>query len=195
MLAAISRVLIILAACGVGAVAHVSIRGLSWTPDMKKVQQRDERKQSVDKEHEKFRATMGVSLEEFQTLISQGAVVIDARPQTEFEKEHLRTESMPPVLNVEPQNVVPNLERLNQLLGMQFVFYCTSETCELAEELFVELRPYGFTDVKIFFPGWEGIKKSSLPTMSGPDTWTGFDAPPAEPGGADGVTEDKPEEE
>lgn len=174
------RIVLIFAACSVGAVAHVSIRGLPWTPDLKKIEARDDRKKEVNEEHEKMRATMGVTLEEFQSLIAQGAVVIDARPASEFEKSHLLIDAVPPVLNVEPQNADANLGRLTQLLGQQFVFYCTSETCELAEELFVALRPHGFTEVKIFFPGWEAIQKAGMPTISGPDTWTGFDTPVVE---------------
>lgn len=155
-------------------------RGLSWKPDLAKADKKIELKAAVNKEHERLRNSVGMTLDEFRAHFAQGGIVLDARPREEFEKSHLRVESTPPVLNVEPHDVMRHLARLQPLMGQPIAIYCTSLTCELGEELYIELERNQFFNMKIYFPGWEGIEKAGLPTVSGPDTWTGEQAPQSE---------------
>ncbi len=39
--------------------------------------------------------------------------------------------------------------------------------------LYIRLEENGFSGMKIFFPGWEGITAAKLDTVAGPDRWTG----------------------
>jgi hypothetical protein len=167
------RVLILLAVSAAAGAAYATARGLPWKPDLKQVQTKLELKAAVNKEHERLRGSAGMTLDEFRAHIAQGGVVIDARPKEEFEKGHLKVDTQPPVLNVEPHDVMRHLPRLQLLMGQPIAIYCTSLTCELGEELYIELERNQFFNMKIFFAGWEGIKKAGLPTASGPDTWTG----------------------
>jgi hypothetical protein len=166
----IAVILVVSAAVGAG---YATVKGLPWKPDLHEVAKKVELKAAVNKEHERLRKTVGMTLEEFRTHIAQGGAVIDARPKEEFEKAHLRVDSQPPVLNVEPHEVTQHLTRLGPLMGQPIAIYCTSETCELGEELYLELERNQFFNMRIFFPGWEGIQKAGLPTVGGADAWSG----------------------
>jgi hypothetical protein len=60
--------------------------------------------------------------------------------------------------------------------GQPILIYCTSDTCELGEELYLQLEKNGFFEMKIYFPGWEGLAKAGAKPASGPDTWTTADS-------------------
>lgn len=174
---AASRIALIVGVSTGVAVGYAAVRGLPWVPDLEAIRKKDERRERVRQRSHEIRARHGVTLEEFKRLISGGAIVMDARPAEEFERAHLAIESYPPVLNVEPDKVLTQLNRLMQLQGQTIVLYCTSWECELAEELLIELEALQFDpgDIRIFIPGWEGIVAAGLPTTSGPDTWTGYE--------------------
>lgn len=159
----ISVILVLAAGAG-----YIRARDLPWTVDRNAIQREEDRRAEI-------RATAGVTLEELQAMIEQGAVVIDARPAEAFEEEHLETGFDPPVLNVPADDLDLNIDRLIPLKGYPTVLYCTSITCDYAEDLYMEMEAYGFYGIKIYFPGWEAIKEAGLPTASGPDVWTGFD--------------------
>ena len=162
------RILVILVlAAGAGI---IRARDLDWRVNVTAV------KAEKDK-HQQLRETVGITLDEFKSLIDQGALVIDARPAAAYEDGHLDTGYAPPVLNVPADELGANIERLMQFQGYPIVLYCTSLTCDYAEDLYIEMEAYGFHGMKIFFPGWEGIKEAGLPTATGPDTWSGFDQP------------------
>jgi rhodanese-related sulfurtransferase len=165
MRASLIRVLVIV----VTAVAAGLIRAkdLPWVPDLKALQAKEQR-------HKTLRETIGISLERMLELVEQGAVVIDARPRQAYEEGHLLLHTEPPVLNVPADAVDEHAVRLTDLVGLPVVLYCTSETCDYAEELYAALQGFGFTDIWIYFPGWEGIVEAGLETTTGPDTWTGF---------------------
>ena len=173
MLASLARILVIFgAACGVAAV-YVGFRALPWTPDIEKI----ETEQSL---HAWLRANRGVTLQELLDLIDQGAVVVDARARQAYEQGHLAIDCDVPVLNVPADDIDAHVNRLVQLQGLPIVLYCSSLTCDYAEELYLTLQEYGFVDIWIFFPGWAGIQEAGLPTTSGPDRWAGYDDGPTE---------------
>jgi rhodanese-related sulfurtransferase len=174
---AASRIAMIVGVSTGAAAGYAFVRGLPWMPDLEAIRKKEERQERIRQRSQEIRSRHGVTLEEFRELISQGAIIIDARPAQEFERGHLAIESYPPVLNVEPDKVLAQANRLIQLLGQSIVLYCTSEDCELAEELLIELEALEFdpNDIRIFFPGWEGIVAAGLPTTSGADTWTGYE--------------------
>jgi rhodanese-related sulfurtransferase len=173
---------IFLLAAGAGL---VRARNLTWIPDVEKIKQERQRKGEL---HGKLRETAGITLERFQELIAAGAVVIDARPAAAFAEGHLALDSFPPVLNVPPDEVDANFERLSELVGLPLVLYCTSNECDMAEEIYSVLQQWGFTDIWIYFPGYEGIQNAKLPTATGPDTWTGSEEQPPQDESSTGET-------
>jgi rhodanese-related sulfurtransferase len=172
MLTHMTRILIVLGVSTAVAVGVAQQRKLPWLPDMKKVEQ----KQEAARRSEELRRQFGIDLATFQELIAANAVVIDARPASEFEKGHLLVQSYPPTLNVDAERAAAQFERLSQLQGQTIVVYCTSLDCHFAEELIIELETLGFdvSTMKIYPEGWEGIQKAGLPTAAGPDSWTGY---------------------
>lgn len=171
MVASAARILVILGVSAGAAVGYVSARRLEWFPDPEKIKEQVELRDWI-------RTNRAISLEQFLAKLELGAIVIDARPASDYEEGHLALGPGcdPPVLNVPAEEIDAHLNRLTPLLelGWPVLLYCASETCEYAEELYTGLEQTGFTDIWIYFPGWEGILDAGLPTTSGPDTWTGF---------------------
>lgn len=187
----------VLAMVGVSAAlgaGYAHQRSFPWTVD----------KQAILRQrllHDELRKHNGLTHEEFDALIHDlNVVIIDARPRSEFEAGHLFVDRPPPfipVLNVPPEDVPNQIGRLQALVGMQLVLYCTETKCDLAEELVGELEKTGLgferSNIRIYFPGWQdGIVPRKLPTTTGPDTWTGHEmaepaagAEPVDPNQAD----------
>jgi len=137
-------------------------------------------------QHATLRESAGVSLERMLELIDEGAVIIDARPREAYEEGHLHLNSEPPVLNVPPDEIDAHMDRLMEVLGAPLVVYCTSNECDIAEELCIILEAYGFTDIWIYFPGFAGIEEAGLPVAAGADFWTSFYDEPNDPDDAAG---------
>lgn len=171
-MASTARILVILGVSAGAAIGYVSARGLEWFPDAEMIKEEVALRDWI-------RTNRAISLEQFLAKLELGAIVIDARPASDYEEGHLAVGPGydPPVLNVPAEEIDAHFNRLTPLLelGWPVVLYCASETCEYAEELYTGLRQIGFADIWIYFPGWEGILDAGLPTTSGPDTWTGFD--------------------
>jgi rhodanese-related sulfurtransferase len=168
------RILFIVGVSAGTAAGYVAIKGWHWIPSKQEITAWH---QSQDKQ-KAVRAQSGIELAEFKELLDLGAIVVDARPRAEFEQGHLRVDIEPPVLNVPVDAVdaaqINRLMQAQQQTGFPIVLYCTSRTCDFAEELYAVLEPYGFVEMKIFLEGWEGIQRAGLPTATGPDVWKGF---------------------
>lgn len=88
---------------------------------------------------------------------SADAIWIDARPQDEFEREHV------------PGALLLNEDRWNELLPQvlavwapekRVVIYCSSESCGSSREIAHRLRKEaGLTNVFVLEGGWEAWKK------------------------------------
>lgn len=181
--AALQAALIIGLATAAGAISAAA-RGLPWQVDVAAVQKKRAQALAVQGRAAELRERLSISLDELRERMAAGGqhIFIDARPAEEFAKGHLLVEQFPPTLNIEPQNVHDReLERVMQLVGLPLVIYCTSDTCELGDELVLQLEGLGFdlAQIEIYYPGWEGIQQAGLPTATGPDGWTGFDAVPS----------------
>lgn len=156
-----------------------TVRGLPWKVDLAAAQQEIARLSELERRMPEIRAQHGVTLDELRAKLAEGVVVLDARAEAEYVKRHLLMDnpSYPPTLNVEPSKAANQQDRLMQLLGQPIVIYCNSLDCHLGEELLLELEKIGFqaADIRIFFPGWDGIVAAGLPTAAGADHWTGYD--------------------
>lgn len=92
-----------------------------------------------------------------QVRDSADAIWIDARPQEEFEREHV------------PGALLLNEDRWNELLPQvlavwapekRVVVYCSSESCGSSREIAHRLRKEaGLTNVFVLEGGWEAWKK------------------------------------
>lgn len=166
------RICVILIASVLAAVGWTAHRGLTWRVDRTRVEAARQRK-SWFAEH------AGIALRQLRTQLAEGlTVVIDARGAEKFEQGHLDAQALGspiPCLNVPPDALLDNLDRLMPLVdqGFSFILYCNSATCDLAEELAAEMVEQGIDRdlIRIYVPGWAGIEDSDLPTTSGPDTF------------------------
>jgi rhodanese-related sulfurtransferase len=171
----------ILAAATAAAAVYAYAQRLPWVPDVARIRADEQRREQI-------RRSASIDLVRFQELIAAGAVVIDARPAEAFAAGHLDAPNTL-VLNVHGEDAAEHLPRLSSLIGQQIVLYCTSLTCDLAEDAYIAMVDFGFPaeDLFIYLPGWEdGILKHRLPTTTGADTWSGGAAGlPATEGSAD----------
>jgi len=135
------------------------VRHLPWVPDPGAVEVEVRRR-------DQLRATAGVTLDGFLALIDDGAVVVDARPASAFEKGHLAAPQTF-VINVPADEFDAHLPQLREFEGCRFVLYCSSEACDSSAEVCAAMVDVGFdpADLFIYFPGWEGIVEAGLETV------------------------------
>lgn len=157
-------ILVLSAAVGLGSAA---VRRLPFVPNVEAIQ-KSEQTQSW------LRAHAGLTLAEFKEHYESGGLVIDARSPEEFAKGHL---DAPLILNIPPDDLAGRGDILMSFLGQPIVLYCTSNECDLAEQLWEGLEAYGLTAqtippaARIYFPGWQdGILPNNLPTRQGATT-------------------------
>lgn len=168
------RIAVILGLSTAAAIGQSRLRDIAWFPPRETFDEKQAFKAWI-------RAEALIDLPRFQQMIDGGAIVIDARAKSDYETAHLDLgpNAMIPTLNIEPEHVDQNLDRLMTVQGMQTVIYCNSATCDLAEELLIELVARGFVreDFKIYRDGWDGIRAAHMPSKVGADTWTGLEMP------------------
>lgn len=134
------------------------VRHLPWVPDLEAMEREV-------RQHDELRAMAGVTLDELLALIDEGAVVVDARPASEFEEGHLAAPQTF-VINVSADEFDVHLPQLREFEGCRFVLYCSSEACDSSAEVYAAMVDVGFdpADLCIYFPGWEGIVEAGLET-------------------------------
>ncbi len=203
MTGSLIKALLIVAAAVGAAVIHARQANVSWRTDVAKAERRLAIKEAVNdgraakaspapaqpgKNGKPGKIDAGAepvsslgfevaSLDDLRAALDGPYIIIDARPHSEFEQGHLARTFPPPVLNLDAERVFDD-PRAAELMsaGMDFILYCTSLECDLAEQLYVAMTQMGFdgSRIRIFPPGWEGIEAAKLPTTAGPDEWTGF---------------------
>lgn len=112
----------------------------------------------------------GIDFERFVELAESGALVIDARPPTEFEAGHY---AAPYIINMDPEQAFSRIYEIMPLLdiGAPIVIYCQSGECDDSKavyRLIEQTFPGQELNVHIYPEGWEGIKAHGLPTAMGP---------------------------
>ena len=159
MSVAVARLMAIVGLSAVVSTGSALLRCLPWVPDPKAVER-------GVRQHDELRLTAGVTLDEFLALIDEGAVVVDARPASAFEKGHLAA-SQTFVINVPAAEFDAQLLQLRDFEGCRFVLYCSSEACDSSAEVYAAMVNVGFdpADLFIYFPGWEGIVEAGLETV------------------------------
>jgi rhodanese-related sulfurtransferase len=111
---------------------------------------------------------LDISLAEAKKLFLQRSVVfIDARPQDDYEKGHIKG-----ALGLPWNEVDRNFMRVTEDTSPDtpIITYCDGETCELSHNLAIFLLDMGFRNVRILINGWALWKKEDLPIESGSST-------------------------
>ncbi|MBU0640798.1 MAG: hypothetical protein KKB50_18185 [Planctomycetes bacterium] len=170
MIAAALRILAIMAVALTAATVQVRVSGLPWVPDVATLRKEDRQRhrEFYARQHrEQIRQEAALTLEEFREFYEALGVVIDTRPTVEFEQEHL---DAPRIMNVPADDLESSVELLFELhgYGLPVVFYCESEECGIAVEMYEEMELVGHADMRVFLGGWRALKAAGLPTAGGP---------------------------
>lgn len=99
----------------------------------------------------------------------QGAFFIDARTRAAFTSGHVagavhlpfeafHASAPPAVLDFLPRD-------------QSLVIYCDGGDCDASHNVRRMLRTHGYTDLRVFEPGWPGIEDAGLPIVEGEGDW------------------------
>ena len=104
---------------------------------------------------------LDISLIEAKNLFLQkAAVIIDARPNDDYEKGHIRGARSLPWHEVD-QTFMEVTKDIS--VDTPIITYCDGETCELSHHLANFLLDLGFTNVRILVNGWTKWQNANLP--------------------------------
>lgn len=182
MLAAIGKMLAIVALAGVIAAGYVQARGLRWTPDPVELE-KERKKQATLSANElriaAIRAQRSITLDELRDHLVAESIIVDARDAAAFAQGHLKAAVVVHIFG-EDATQAASLQKLNPELvaGRPIVFYCNGPTCELSDLAYIAFEDAygpGALDMFIFVPGWDGITAAGLETTTAPETglWPG----------------------
>ena len=108
---------------------------------------------------------MDISLNEAEKLFfTDAAMFIDARPEEEYARGHIRNARSLPWHEVDLK-FMGVTEALD--LETPIVTYCDGETCELSHNLALFLREAGFLNTRVLVNGWTLWQQAGLPVESG----------------------------
>jgi rhodanese-related sulfurtransferase len=101
-----------------------------------------------------------ISLAKAEELFdSHNALFIDARHEFEYQAGHIYG-----AVNISLKMFEPHSTRLNKISKDKLlIVYCDGAECNSSIELAGKLMESGFTNVKIFFGGWQEWKSAKLP--------------------------------
>ena len=107
---------------------------------------------------------LDITLAEAAQLFHQDkAVFLDARPPSQYEKEHIQGAYNFPCQNIDEVC----FEFLDQvLMDSTIIAYCDGATCDLGEKLATFLCDMGFEDVHVLPNGLTQWKRHNLPTTA-----------------------------
>jgi rhodanese-related sulfurtransferase len=107
-----------------------------------------------------------IELQEALDLFVAGKTLfVDARSKDEFVQGHIAGAINLPVEKARESGLGPVLTGLS--LDFPIVTYCDGGNCEASIDLAQLLKEYGYTDVAVFYGGWEQWQKAGYRTAEG----------------------------
>ena len=104
---------------------------------------------------------LDISLVEAKKLfLKKAAIIIDARPNDDYEKGHIKGAHSLPWDEVDQKFMTVTKDISNDT---PIITYCDGETCELSHHLANFLLDLGFTNVRILVNGWTKWQNADLP--------------------------------
>jgi len=100
-----------------------------------------------------------ITLDEIRECVrNDEAVIIDARGPADFERGHVRG-----AFNMPAGQKEAYMEQLNQIVtpDQLVIIYCNGPHCDSGDMVYEFLLPQGFTNMRVFKPGWEAIASVS----------------------------------
>ena len=94
-----------------------------------------------------------------ELFASNNLLFIDARHEFDYQAGHIRG-----AVNIPLKMFDAQLARLNTIARDKLlIVYCDGAECNSSIELAVKLTESGFTNVKVFFGGWQEWSSAGLP--------------------------------
>ena len=104
---------------------------------------------------------LDISLIEAKNLFfRKAAIMIDARPNDDYEKAHIRSARSLPWHEVDKRFMAVTKDIS---VNTPIITYCDGENCELSHNLANFLLDMGFTNVRILVNGWSKWQNADLP--------------------------------
>jgi rhodanese-related sulfurtransferase len=101
-----------------------------------------------------------ISIEKAKELYeSQGALFVDARHDFEYKMEHIHGAINIALKEVDTHRILLEGTPKEKIL----IVYCDGVECNSSIELALKLMELKFTNVKVFFGGWQEWKANNLP--------------------------------
>lgn len=106
-----------------------------------------------------------ITVDEASKIFEEGtALFIDSRPEEEFQEGRIKGAISLPLKKLEENPALFQDIPKDKLI----VTYCSGVECDLSIDLGQKLASMGFTNVKIFFAGWNDWVQRGLPIETGP---------------------------
>jgi rhodanese-related sulfurtransferase len=92
------------------------------------------------------------------------AVLIDARGPDEFARRHLQG-----AINLPASAMETHISRVHEevLSGQLIIIYCSNTFCDAANSVCEYLRAQGYTNLRVYRPGWAVLSLAKLDRTSG----------------------------
>lgn len=109
---------------------------------------------------EEFPAMSYITLAEAESLFAQGqAVFVDTRSEEDYRQGHIVGSVNIPFEEFDPGV----LEEISLPYNNPIVVYCDGSECQSSTNLAKHLAEQGYSDIRVFFGGWQEWKNSGLP--------------------------------
>lgn len=104
-----------------------------------------------------------IEIKEFETLyLSNRGLIIDTRDSFDFQVGHITN-----AINIPLKNFDKHSDFLKTLKSDTLIItYCDGAQCNSSIEFAAKLSFFGFSNVKVFFGGWQEWSSKNLPTTS-----------------------------
>ena len=101
-----------------------------------------------------------ISIEKAKELYeSQGALFVDARHDFEYRMGHIHSAINIALKEIDTHRILIEGTPKEKIL----IVYCDGVDCNSSIELALKLMEWKFTNVKVFFGGWQEWKANNLP--------------------------------
>ncbi len=101
-----------------------------------------------------------IALDQAEDLFSTGALFLDSREQEKYQQGRIFGALSLPFEGERDPEV---LDMLDVPLERILVIYCDGSECRSSVNLAAALHDRGYTDIRVFFGGWEEWLKAGLP--------------------------------
>ena len=107
-------------------------------------------------------APTAITVEQAYRLYNAGAIFLDARMEAEYDFGHIKG-----AINLPYKKLGEHISKISSLpKNSTFITYCDGVGCDASIELANELAELGYTNIRIFYSGWNDWQDNNYPVES-----------------------------